>query len=47
MGKYPVYSDSRIEHINTLCGQNVDSLSVKPHGTSEWRRSHLDPKRSY
>ena len=39
-GNIAVYSESRTEHINTLCGQNVDILSVKPNGTSEWRRSH-------
>ena len=30
-----VYSEIHTEHINTLCGQNVDILNVKPHGTSE------------
>jgi len=28
-----VCSQIRTEHINTLCGQNVESLSVKPGGT--------------
>jgi len=29
-----VSSEIRIEHINTLCGQNVEFVSVKPGGYS-------------
>jgi hypothetical protein len=28
-----VLSEIHIEHINTLCGQNVEFASVKPDGT--------------
>jgi len=28
-----VYSQIHIKHINTLCGQNVELLNVKPGGT--------------
>ena len=28
-----VSSDIHTKHINTLCGQNVDLLNVKPRGT--------------
>jgi hypothetical protein len=29
----PVRSEINIKHINTLCGLNVELLSVKPGGT--------------
>jgi len=28
-----VYSEIRTKHLNTLCGQNVELLNVKPDGT--------------
>jgi len=31
--KVAVFSEIRTKHINTLCGQNVDLLNVKPGGT--------------
>jgi hypothetical protein len=33
-----VFSEIRTKHINTLCGQNVEFVNVKPGGTysSHW-----------
>jgi len=31
--KVAVYSENRTKHINTLYGQNVELLNVKPGGT--------------
>jgi len=28
-----VFSEARTKHINTLCGQNVEFVDVKPGGT--------------
>jgi hypothetical protein len=39
-----VYSQTHIKHINTLCGQNVELLSVKPGGTYS-NQSGLDGSR--
>jgi hypothetical protein len=30
--KVAVYSEIHTKHINTLCGQNVELLNVKPDG---------------
>jgi hypothetical protein len=31
--KVAVCSDTHTKHINTLCGQNVELLNIKPGGT--------------
>jgi len=36
-----VCSEIRKEHINTLCGQNVELLNVKPGGTYSDRTTGL------
>jgi hypothetical protein len=38
----PVYSQIHTKHINTLCGQKVELLNVKPGGTYS---DHCDSKR--
>jgi len=35
-----VYSEIHTKHINTLCGQNVELLNVKPGGTYSDHWSH-------
>jgi hypothetical protein len=40
-----VCSEIRTKHINTLCGQNVELLNVKPGGTysDHWLKGLIEP----